>query len=121
MRRLTRCARKRLRVTPRRRKGRAAERRHRLLLPTHAAVIRLARSRLAAEADGSGVRWTNRPTGGLRDDGSIDATATALGVHANSVRKRLERFEERTGRSPRDSEAAIELWWALQASRLAGP
>jgi hypothetical protein len=56
----------------------------------------------------------------LANDGSIDATAAALGVHPNTVRKRLERFEERTGRSPRDSETAVELWWALQDRRLKG-
>jgi hypothetical protein len=54
----------------------------------------------------------------LANDGSVDATAEALGVHPNTVRKRLERFEERTGRSPRDSETAIELWWSLQDRRL---
>ena len=56
----------------------------------------------------------------LANDGSVDATAKDLDVHTNTVRKRLERFEERTGRSLRDTETAIELWWALQARRLAG-
>jgi DNA-binding PucR family transcriptional regulator len=47
-------------------------------------------------------------------------TAGALGVHPNTVRKRLERFEARTGRSLRDSETEVELWWAFQDRRLKG-
>jgi hypothetical protein len=56
----------------------------------------------------------------LDNDGSVDATARALGVHANTVRKRLDRFEDLTGRSLREGETAIELWWALQSEQLAG-
>ena len=41
-----------------------------------------------------------------------------LDVHPNTVRHRLERFEEITGRSLRETETVVELWWALQRRRL---
>ena len=44
--------------------------------------------------------------------------AETLGLHANTVRHRLERFEEITGRSLRETETVVELWWALQRRRL---
>jgi len=39
-------------------------------------------------------------------------------VHVNTVRHRLGRFDEITGRSMRGVETLIEVWWALQAVRL---
>jgi hypothetical protein len=57
----------------------------------------------------------------LANDGSVDATATALGVHANTVRHRLRRFEALTERSLTSHETTVELWWALQARQLIRP
>lgn len=57
----------------------------------------------------------------LANDGSVDATATALGVHANTVRHRLKRFETLTQRSLTSQETLLELWWALQARELTSP
>jgi hypothetical protein len=54
----------------------------------------------------------------LANDRSVDLTAKDLDVHPNTVRHRLERFEEITGRSLRDTETLVELWWALQRRRL---
>jgi hypothetical protein len=54
----------------------------------------------------------------LANDRSVDLTAKDLGVHPNTVRQRLERFEETTGRSLRETETLVELWWALQRRRL---
>ena len=54
----------------------------------------------------------------LSNDGRIDGTASALGIHANTVRHRLRRFEDLTGRSLTNSEVAVELWLALEANRL---
>jgi hypothetical protein len=54
----------------------------------------------------------------LANDCSIETTARDLGVHVNTVRHRLARFDEITGRSLRAVETLTEVWWALQAARL---
>jgi hypothetical protein len=54
----------------------------------------------------------------LSNDGRVDETADALGIHVNTVRHRLKRFEGLTGRPLTNSEVAIELWHALEADRL---
>jgi hypothetical protein len=54
----------------------------------------------------------------LTNDRSVDLTAKELDVHPNTVRHRLERLEEITGRSLRETETLVELWWALQRRRL---
>lgn len=54
----------------------------------------------------------------LENDLSVDATARELGVHSNTVRQRLSRFEAKTGRSLREAETIAEVWWALQRRRL---
>jgi PucR C-terminal helix-turn-helix domain len=50
----------------------------------------------------------------------IDETAGALHVHPNTLRHRLRRFEEATGANLRHPSDLIELWWALERSRLRG-
>jgi len=52
------------------------------------------------------------------NDCSIETTARDLGEHVNTVRHRLVRFDEITGRSMRGVDTLIEVWWALQAVRL---
>jgi DNA-binding PucR family transcriptional regulator len=54
----------------------------------------------------------------LGNDRNIDLTAKDLAVHPNTVRQRLDRFEEATGRSLRETETVVEVWWALQRRRL---
>jgi DNA-binding PucR family transcriptional regulator len=54
----------------------------------------------------------------LGNDRNIDITAKDLDVHPNTVRQRLDRFEEATGRSLRETETVVEVWWALQRQRL---
>jgi hypothetical protein len=54
----------------------------------------------------------------LANDRSVDLTAKDLGVHANTVRHRLERFEQITGRSLRETETLVELYWALAHRRV---
>jgi DNA-binding PucR family transcriptional regulator len=54
----------------------------------------------------------------LGNDRNIDLTAKDLEVHPNTVRQRLDRFEEATGRSLRETETVVEVWWALQRRRL---
>ncbi|MFT3714934.1 MAG: helix-turn-helix domain-containing protein [Gordonia sp. (in: high G+C Gram-positive bacteria)] len=51
----------------------------------------------------------------LDHDGSPAATATALGVHVNTVRKRLERIEELTGRDLARLPDRIDFYLALQS------
>jgi DNA-directed RNA polymerase specialized sigma24 family protein len=51
--------------------------------------------------------------------GSTEATAKALFCHPNTVRYRLNRVTEHTGRSLTDPQAVTELSLALQADRLA--
>ncbi|HQZ00787.1 MAG TPA: helix-turn-helix domain-containing protein [Propionicimonas sp.] len=50
--------------------------------------------------------------------GSIEATARALYVHANTVRYRLRRVQEVTGYSPHDARDAYALRLALTLGRL---
>jgi hypothetical protein len=54
----------------------------------------------------------------LGNDRNIEITAKDLDVHPNTVRQRLDRFEEATGRSLRETETVVEVWWALQRRRL---
>jgi hypothetical protein len=54
----------------------------------------------------------------LANDRSVDLTAKDLGVHPNTVRQRLERFEQTTGRSLRETETLVELYWALEQRRI---
>jgi hypothetical protein len=49
---------------------------------------------------------------------NVDITAKDLDVHPNTVRQRLDRFEEPTGRSLRETETVVEVWRALQRRRL---
>jgi hypothetical protein len=53
--------------------------------------------------------------------GSTEATAKALFCHPNTVRYRLNRVTEHTGRSLTDPQAVTELSLALQADFLARP
>lgn len=43
----------------------------------------------------------------------IKVTANRLGVHTNTVRHRLARFEELTGAMLDHPDVVLELWWAL--------
>jgi hypothetical protein len=48
---------------------------------------------------------------GLRND----VTAAAEFIHHNTLRYRLDRFEQLSGADLRDTETLFEVWWALQA------
>ena len=54
----------------------------------------------------------------LGNDRNIEITARDLEVHPNTVRQRLDRFEQATGRSLRETETLAEVWWALNRRRL---
>lgn len=49
----------------------------------------------------------------LTTGGRVGSTAHRLGVHENTVRHRLARFEELTGARFDDLDTMVELWWAL--------
>jgi DNA-binding PucR family transcriptional regulator len=53
----------------------------------------------------------------LDNDASVDASAEVLLCHPNTVRKRLRRIEERTGRSLSRPRDVIELSLALEVRR----
>ena len=45
-------------------------------------------------------------------------TSRRLGIHANTLRYRLDRFEKLTGTHLSDHLAVVELWWALECRTL---
>jgi hypothetical protein len=50
----------------------------------------------------------------------IEESAKALFVHANTLRHRLDRFQQITGADLRNTQHVVELWWALERRRLSG-
>jgi DNA-binding PucR family transcriptional regulator len=54
----------------------------------------------------------------LANDGRLEVTAGELCVHVNTVRYRLNRFEELTSCSLRRTEDLVVVWWALARRRL---
>lgn len=48
----------------------------------------------------------------------IDESAKALFVHPNTLRHRLDRFQQLTGADLRNTEDVLEVWWALQRRSL---
>jgi DNA-binding PucR family transcriptional regulator len=56
----------------------------------------------------------------LDQDMRIDDSAKALIIHPNTLRHRIERFQQITGADLRRTEDMIEVWWALQRRRVAG-
>lgn len=48
----------------------------------------------------------------------IDESARVLHVHPNTLRHRLDRFQQLTGADLRRTEDVLELWWALERRRL---
>lgn len=51
----------------------------------------------------------------------FSATAEALFVHVNTLRKRLARIRELTGRDPLLIDGRVDLFLALQADAMTGP
>ena len=49
--------------------------------------------------------------------GSVGDTATALGVHRNTVRNRLRQVEDALGRSLADPQLRVDAWVAVQTRR----
>ena len=48
----------------------------------------------------------------------VDESAEALYVHPNTLRHRLDRFQEVTGADLKRTQDLLELWWALERRRL---
>jgi hypothetical protein len=49
----------------------------------------------------------------------VEGTAKTLIVHPNTLRHRLERFQELTGADLRRTEDLVEVWWALERRSIA--
>ena len=56
----------------------------------------------------------------LRHGMRIDESAKALFVHPNTLRHRLDRFQQLTGADLRNTEDVLEIWWALERRSLDG-
>ena len=91
-------------------------------LPAASAVLGpLAAEEIAAE-DGADPRIKADEFFALRDtlrtllehNGQRTPTAVRLGVHRNTLRDRITRIEQLTGRSLDDPDARAELWLALR-------
>ncbi|MFC9435952.1 PucR family transcriptional regulator [Nocardia sp. NPDC057030] len=54
----------------------------------------------------------------LRNGLRVDHTAKSMGLHTNTVRYRLRRYQELVGIDLTEPDRALEAWWALQRSRL---
>jgi hypothetical protein len=48
----------------------------------------------------------------------IDESARSLFIHPNTLRHRLDRFQQLTGADLRSTQDVAELWWALERRRL---
>ena len=48
----------------------------------------------------------------------IDEAAKALFVHPNTLRHRLDRFQQLTGADLRNAQDLVEVWWALERRAL---
>ncbi|HEX8648082.1 MAG TPA: helix-turn-helix domain-containing protein [Thermoleophilaceae bacterium] len=48
----------------------------------------------------------------------IDESAKALYVHPNTLRHRLDRFQQLTGADLRNTQHVLEVWWALERRSL---
>jgi len=59
----------------------------------------------------------------LKNGMRLKRTALALGIHDNTLRYRLRRYEEIVGIDLVDTEMLFEIWWALERRRVrdAGP
>ncbi|MGD9987647.1 PucR family transcriptional regulator [Pseudonocardia sp.] len=80
---------------------------------------RLVETVVAPLAEAGGELWRTLATY-LDGGGSLEACARTLFVHPNTVRYRLRRVSDLTGRSPADPRDALVLRAALLAGRLAG-
>lgn len=78
------------------------------------APVWLARPQAAAELLATARTW-------LAQHGSWDATASALGVHRNTVRNRIAVLSGLLGRDLNDPDTRMELWFALRWLGPSGP
>lgn len=83
------------------------------LVPELAVLVRARYLEPLAGAGAFGVQVVEALRAYLEHDRSIPTTAAALHVHVNTLRYRLARFEELTGRSLARTDTLVELAWAL--------
>jgi DNA-binding PucR family transcriptional regulator len=53
----------------------------------------------------------------LANDRRLNETAAELHTHVNTIRNRLARFEQLTGRDLHHTEDLVETWWVLHRAR----
>ena len=70
---------------------------------------------VAAGTSGATILTTVRQY--IDNDRRLNETARELHTHVNTIRNRLARFEELTGRDLRRTDHLVETWWALQRTR----
>lgn len=71
------------------------------------------------EALGAFGRTVEESLGAFFEHGMrVEAAASALFVHPNTLRHRLRRFEEATGADLRRTEELFRVWWALERRRM---
>ncbi|MFF2554511.1 PucR family transcriptional regulator [Nocardia sp. NPDC058058] len=92
------------------------------LLPTIAADpdigAEFVRRYLTPLGSGDSARALIETVTGFLDNGMrVDATAEQLVVHPNTVRYRIDRFEQLTGCELRSAHTALRVWWAVQYLR----
>ncbi|MGV0807991.1 PucR family transcriptional regulator [Mycolicibacterium setense] len=54
----------------------------------------------------------------VREQRSMTHSAAELGIHPHTLRYRLGKIEELTGRRLADTQHLAELWWAIQADAI---
>ncbi|MFC5950975.1 PucR family transcriptional regulator, partial [Pseudonocardia lutea] len=96
------------------------------LLPERAvsgdpAALRLLVESVVAPLEAAGGELLRTLGAYLEGGSALEACARALFVHPNTVRYRLRRVSELTGRSPSDPRDALVLRTGLLAGRLAAP
>ncbi|MCW2993096.1 MAG: hypothetical protein JWQ18_591 [Conexibacter sp.] len=69
----------------------------------------------------SGARILETVERYIENDAQLQVTADELYLHSNTVRYRLNRFEEETDCSLRSTAGLVEVWWSLARYRLRAP
>ena len=57
----------------------------------------------------------------LASERNVGATAHKMSVHPNSVRHRLDRFQQTTGLDLRDTDSLVIAWWILRRREMTPP
>ena len=70
--------------------------------------------RLLTPVTSQGPEWEHTLRQYLLHDLAVRPTAVAMGLHPNTIRYRIRRYQELTGSDLSRVEDVVRLWWALQ-------